>query len=133
MDPRMLPDLLIFLEVAKAGSITGAANRLHTVQSNVTARIKKLETALHTPLLKRQARGIRLTPSGEAALSVALRLNAVLNDLRFTFGQNQGPRRAKLRLGAIETVAASQLPALVSNFSRVYPQVDIAVKTGSSP
>ena len=128
----MLPDLLVFLEVARAGSITGAASRLNTVQSNVTARIKKLETTLHASLLKRQARGIKLTPSGEAALTVALRLNAVLNDLRFTFGQSQAPRRAKLRLGAIETVAASQLPALVSRFSRAYPQVEIAMQTGSS-
>jgi DNA-binding transcriptional LysR family regulator len=132
MDPRLLPDLLVFLEVSRAGSITGAAARLHTVQSNVTARIKKLETALGTPLLKRQARGIKLSPSGEAALHIALRLDAALNDLRFTFGQSQTSRRAKLRLGAIETVAASRLPAWVASFTTTYAHVDISVRTGSS-
>jgi len=132
MDPHILPDLLVFLETANVGSITGAANRLNTVQSNVTARIKKLENSLGSPLFTRQARGIKLTTSGEAALAVAQRLNTVLNDLRFTFGQGNAPRRAKLRLGAIETVAASRLPALLGAFVKSYPQVEVTLLTGSS-
>jgi LysR family transcriptional regulator, cell division regulator len=131
MDPRILPDVMVFLEVLRAGSLTRAAARLNTVQSNVTARIKKLEEALGVPLLKRHARGIKATPAGEAALAMALRMDSVLDDLRFTFGR-EAKRVAKLRIGAIETVAASHLPAVVGRFVQRFPQIDLSVQTGSS-
>jgi DNA-binding transcriptional LysR family regulator len=132
MDPRVLPDLMVFLEVARAGSLTRAASRLHTVQSNVTARIKLLERAVGVSLLRRHARGVRPTAAGEAALAIALRIDTVMNDLRFTFGKAAGPRVVKLRLGAIETVAASHLPGVVTALVARHPNVDVSVETGSS-
>jgi DNA-binding transcriptional LysR family regulator len=132
VNARDLPDLLVFLEVVRAGSLTRAATSLHTVQSNVTARIKSLEGALGTPLLQRHARGVRVTPAGEVVLGLAQRTAAVLEDLRFTFGPGAHAGAARLRLGAIETVAACQLPALVASFSRRHPDVDLSVQTGSS-
>ena len=59
MDAHLLPDVLVFLNVVRCGSITKAANRLNMVQSNVTARIKKLEDALGVTLLRRHARGVQ--------------------------------------------------------------------------
>lgn len=132
VDPRILPDMMVLLEVVRAGSLTKAAKKLHTVQSNVTARIKVLETAVGVPLLQRHARGIRPTPAGEAALAMAVRMDAVLDDLRVTFGNGAATTVAKLRLGAIETVAASHLPAVVADFVRAHPHVDVAVQTASS-
>lgn len=132
MDPHLLPDVLVFLNVVRSGSITKAASRVNTVQSNVTARIKKLEEALGVPLLSRHARGVRLTSGGEAVLPMALRLEALLNDLGYAFGRRMPVKEAHLRLGAIETVAAVQLPRLVSQFLRESPHVDISVQTGSS-
>ena len=128
----MLPDLMVFLEAVRAGSLTRAASRLHTVQSNVTARIKLLERAVGVSLLSRHARGVRPTAAGEAALAIALRIDAVMNDLRFTFGKAAGPRVVKLRLGAIETVAASHLPRVVTAIVGKHPNVDVSVETGSS-
>ena len=61
MDAHLLPDVLVFLNVARCGSITKAANQLNMVQSNVTARIKKLEDALGVTLLRRHARGVKLS------------------------------------------------------------------------
>ena len=85
MDPHLFPDVLVFLEVVRSGSITKAARQLNTVQSNVTARIKKLEEAFGVPLLSRHARGVRLTGGGEAVLPMALRLDVLLNDLGYAF------------------------------------------------
>jgi LysR family transcriptional regulator, cell division regulator len=132
MDPHLLPDVLVFLNVVRSGSITKAAHQLNTVQSNVTARIKKLEEALGVSLLSRHPRGVRLTSGGEAVLPMALRLDALLNDLGYAFGRRMPMREAKLRLGAIETVAAVQLPRLVSQFLSKSPHVDISVQAGSS-
>ena len=84
------------------------------------------------PLLSRHARGVRVTSGGEAVLPIALRLDALLNDLGYAFGRRIPLKEAKLRLGAIETVAAIQLPRLVSQFLRDSPHVDISVQAGSS-
>jgi DNA-binding transcriptional LysR family regulator len=132
VDPKILPDLLVFLEVVRSGSITRAAQRLNTVQSNVTARILKLEEALAVPLLKRHARGVKATPAGEAAAQLAQRLDAVLDDVRFTFGSGATHGSSKLRVGAIETVLASHLPAIIAAFSRQHPKIDVSLRTGSS-
>jgi DNA-binding transcriptional LysR family regulator len=132
MDAHLLPDVLVFLNVARCGSITKAAQRLNMVQSNVTARIKKLEYALGVELLRRHARGVRLTGGGEAVLPMAIRLDAVLNDLGYAFGRGKPAKEASLRVGAIETVAAVQLPGLVSGFLHKSPHVDVSVQVASS-
>jgi DNA-binding transcriptional LysR family regulator len=132
MDARLLPDMVVFLEVVKAGSLTKAAQRLHTVQSNVTARMKILEQAIGMPLLRRHARGVRPTAAGEAALAMALRAHAVVDELRSTFGKGGQGTVQRLRLGAIETVAATHLPRLVASFVRRHPHVDVSVHAGSS-
>ena len=132
MDAHLLPDVLVFLNVARCGSITKAANRLNMVQSNVTARIKKLEDALGVTLLRRHARGVKLSSGGEAVLPMALRLDAVLNDLGYAFGRGKPAKEASLRVGAIETVAAVHLPGLVSRFLEKSAHVDVSVHVGSS-
>jgi len=132
MDARLLPDLLVFLEVARAGSLSQAARRLNTVQPNVTARIRKLEQALGAKLLQRHARGVRLTPAGESALGIASRLGTVLDDLRAEFRTKGPARRARIRVGAIETVAASHLQPVVVDFTRRHSNVEISVHTASS-
>jgi LysR family transcriptional regulator, cell division regulator len=132
MDAHLLPDVLVFLNVARCGSITKAATRLNMVQSNVTARIKKLEDALGVPLLRRHARGVKLSSGGEAVLPMALRLDAVLNDLGYAFGRGKPAKEASLRVGAIETVAAVQLPGLISRFLQASPHVDVSMHVGSS-
>lgn len=58
LDTKLLPDLLVFLEVSRIGSISGAARRLHMVQTNVTVRVQKLEEALGVQLLDRGAREV---------------------------------------------------------------------------
>ena len=52
----LLPDLAVFLEVARLGNMTKAAVLLNTVQSNVSARIKRLEDQLGTTLVVRSSR-----------------------------------------------------------------------------
>ena len=60
-----LKDLEIFQTVAEKGTITEAAKVLNYVQSNVTARIHKLEEELNTVLFNRHRRGMTLTTEGK--------------------------------------------------------------------
>ena len=57
-----LSDLRLFRAMAEEGSVTRAAQRLHTVQSNVTTRLRLLEESLGTPLFDRINRRLVITP-----------------------------------------------------------------------
>ncbi len=59
-----LADLRLFRAVAEEGSVTRAAQRLHTVQSNVTTRLRLLEESLGTPLFDRINRRLVITRAG---------------------------------------------------------------------
>src|SRR5687767_5782121 len=69
-----LDDLALFKTVAEAGSITRAGERVHRVQSNVTARVKRLESQLGVALFVRGRRGMSLTPEGRRLMDYADRL-----------------------------------------------------------
>ncbi|MEM7500244.1 MAG: LysR family transcriptional regulator [Pseudomonadota bacterium] len=57
--------LRVFHAVAEAGSLTHAGEQLHLSQSAISRQIRGLETALHTTLFHRHARGLLLTEQGE--------------------------------------------------------------------
>ena len=128
----LLLDLPVFLEVARLGNMTKAAVLLNTVQSNVTARIKRLEHQLGATLVVRSSRGLRLTPEGEALMPFALRLEELCRDIRCHFGPGDGPQAGSLRIGAIETFAASHLAGLIDKFTAHHSSVDISVQTGGT-
>jgi DNA-binding transcriptional LysR family regulator len=130
--PRFLPDLLIFLEVARSGSISKAARRLHTVQTNVSARMQKLEAALGNKLLTRTARGINLTTAGETLLPVARRLDSLLGDLGQVFPKSRSRSPALIRIGSLETFAATHLAGLIASYHPIDPQPEFAITIGSS-
>jgi DNA-binding transcriptional LysR family regulator len=66
-----LVDLQFFIAIAEARSITGGADRAHLALASASGRIKGLEAALGTALLKRGRRGIELTAAGESLLDHA--------------------------------------------------------------
>jgi DNA-binding transcriptional LysR family regulator len=66
-----LVDLQLFIAVATERSITAGAHRAHLALASASARIKGLEAALGTALLKRGRRGVELTAAGESLLDHA--------------------------------------------------------------
>jgi len=132
LDSKLLPDLLVFLEVSRIGSISAAARRLHMVQTNVTVRVQKLEEALGVQLLNRGARGSQLTAAGEALVPLAARLTALLDDIDLAFQKTDQRSSELLRLGAIETVVAARLPLLLEGSRAKYRWLQFAVTSGSS-
>ena len=74
-------DLKVFEAVSRHGSMNRAAQELHTVQSNVTARIRALETELGVSLFQRHARGVSATPAGQRILPFIGRITKLLSDI----------------------------------------------------
>jgi DNA-binding transcriptional LysR family regulator len=122
--------LQIFKAVADAGGITKAAARLHRVQSNVTTRVKQLEARLGTALFHRHKRRLALTPEGRTLLAYAERLLALSSEAHAAL--RDGAPRGALRIGSLESTAATRLPPLLSRYHLAYPEVRLELVTGTS-
>jgi len=125
-----LTALEIFKAVAEQGGITKAAARLHRVQSNVTTRVKQLEERLGTTLFLRQKGRLRLSPEGHVLLEYADRLLHLSSEAEAAL-QNRRPA-GTLRLGALESTAATRLPPILSRYHAAYPEVRIELATGTT-
>src|SRR5512138_2687054 len=98
-----------FAAVAEARSVTRAAERLHRVQSNVTAHVLGLERELGVKLFHRQPRGMVPTPAGNVLLGYTRRLLALAEEARRAAQEAEG-NGGPFTLGSMETTAAVRLP-----------------------
>ena len=84
-------DLKFFEQVAQSGGMSRAAEKLNTVQSNVTRRIRALESELNVSLFNRTGRGVSLTPAGERLLPFAIRVARLIDEAASTIGDDGQP------------------------------------------
>lgn len=122
--------LEIFCAVAAEGSVTRAAERLQRVQSNVTTRVRQLEDTLGSALFLREGKRMALTPEGQIFLGYAQQLLALANESRQALHPTQP--QGRLRLGAMESTAASRLPGPLARFHEQWPAVALELSTGPS-
>ena len=122
--------LEIFCAVAAEGSVTRAAQRLQRVQSNVTTRVRQLEDAVGCTLFLREGKRMALTPEGQTLLAYAQRLLALAEEARQALQPSQP--QGRLRLGAMESTAASRLPGPLAQFHGQWPGVALELSTGAS-
>jgi LysR family transcriptional regulator, cell division regulator len=123
-----LTDLLTFSTVARAGGITRAAAELNTVQSNVTQRVKALESEIGTALFERHSRGMTLTGAGRRLLPYAQRMAALSREAVLA-ARDDGEPKGPLSIGSMETTAAVRLPSLLAEFHRRFPAVRLTLRT----
>jgi DNA-binding transcriptional LysR family regulator len=124
-------DLEIFESVARNGSMNRATVELHTVQSNITARIRSLEEELGVALFNRNNRGVALTEAGRRLLPFASKMSQLIYDARNAVKDCDYPA-GLLTLGAMETTAALRLASLSSEYAISYPLVRVAIERGTS-
>jgi len=87
-------DLKFFEQVAQSGGMSRAAEKLNTVQSNVTRRIRALESELNVSLFNRTGRGVSLTPAGERLLPFAIRVARLIDEAPARSAMTGTPRAA---------------------------------------
>lgn len=125
-----LRELETFQAVVTAGGIGRAAARLHRAQSSVTSRIQQLEASLGVTLFHREGQRLRLTASGEALVDYARRMLELAEQARTAV--RSGEAAGQLRLGSMESVAASRLPYPLAQFHRRHPRIWVNLQTASS-
>ncbi|KRE43375.1 LysR substrate-binding domain-containing protein [Knoellia sp. Soil729] len=120
--------LAAFVAVAEAGTISGAAERLHVSPSALSAAVTELERSLQAQLLRRRkAKGVSLTPTGEVVLQRARFLLHQAGELEADArGEERGVSGA-VRIGCYPSLAPTALPVLISEFTRANPDARLEV------
>jgi DNA-binding transcriptional LysR family regulator len=125
-----LTDLHIFRSVVHAGGVTRAAEKLNRVQSNVTTRVRQLETELGVDLFVREGKRLHLSSAGKLLLDYADRLIDLAQEAREAV--HDAKPRGLLRLGTGESTAAMRLPVPMNEYLGRYPDVTLELRTGNT-
>jgi DNA-binding transcriptional LysR family regulator len=127
-----LGQLQAFVEVARLGSVTRAADALFVTQPTLTARLKTLERELDAVLFIRSKRGMRLSDAGRAFLPYAERALDTVSTGRRMLDELARGETGHLALGAAPAVSTYVLPRILTRFRQTHPRVSVAVRTGHS-
>ena len=120
MDLRQLASLVA---VAETGTFSAAATRLHTVQSNVSTHVARLEKELGVTLVDRAAG--RLTAEGEVVVARARRVQTELEALTADVASLRDEVAGTVSLGIIGTTARWLMPPLLTAVAERHPKVRI--------
>ncbi|GAA3571813.1 hypothetical protein GCM10022419_060850 [Nonomuraea rosea] len=123
--------LRILRAVARAGSMTRAAEELATTQSAVSHALRALEAELGLTLLIRGNHGVRLTSAGQAVYRRAALILTQVEALEQEVAGARGQDGGSLRVGVIPSANARLLPRILRAFGAAHPRVRLTVIEGS--
>jgi LysR family transcriptional regulator, nitrogen assimilation regulatory protein len=127
-----LRHLDVLLAIAEEGSFTAAADRLATVQSNVSEQVRQLEDELGVSLLVRSRRGAQPTECGDVVLERARRIRRELDAMRVDLSMLQNLQAGDASFGVVGTASRWLAPALVADLRRDAPGVHLRITEGAS-
>lgn len=128
----LLSQIEAFVETARRGSVSRAAEALFVTQPAATARLKALERDLGAALFVRTGRGVRLSEAGRSFLPYAQRALAAIAEGRQLLAEVSRGGAGQLALGAAPAVGTYVLPPILQRFHAAYPNVQLSVRTGHS-
>ncbi len=116
-----------FLEIGRLKSFARAAEQVHLSPSGMSMLVKELEEQVGARLFDRTTRAVTLTEVGLRLQPVAERIVQDVRGLGDVVEGTQAAVRQRLQIAATPMVAASLLPAVLSDFAAVHPQVRIGI------
>ncbi|MFF8769748.1 LysR family transcriptional regulator [Kitasatospora sp. NPDC015120] len=123
-----LRQLRTFEAVVVHRTVTDAAVALGLAPSSVSEQLRTLERSLGTALFERSPRGMTPTRAGHRLLPWARRLLDQAEQAR----REVAGTRPVLRLGALETVAATHAPRILARLAERHPDLDVALHTDAA-
>lgn len=125
--------LRVFQQVARHGSLAGAARALSYTQPAVAHHVAELEREAGTPLVIRHGRGVRLTDAGTAlaghADAILSRLAAAHEEVAAIAGLDAG----RVRVAAYPTAAATLVPRSLAALRADHPAVQVSLQELEPP
>ncbi len=125
-----LRQLATFVAVAEEASFTRAADRLHVVQSAVSAGVRKLERELGAMLFDRSTHRVKLTDAGRALLPEARATLAAAQAARDAVDEARGGLRGTVVLGTMQAqgMRAIDLAGMLAAFRAEHPRVEVKLR-----
>src|SRR5947209_4478544 len=117
-----------FVTVADDGQMTRAARTLHLAQPALSHSISQLESELGIVLLERHARGVALTPAGEAFLPKARAALAAADDALRTAESLARASSGAMEVGYIGPPPAVNARELFDAFTDAYPRATVSFR-----
>jgi len=124
-----LRHLRYFVATSEALNFTRAARQLNVAQPTLSHSISQLEERLGNKLFERSARGIRLTPAGKVFEKTAYRVLREISTASQLISESAGLIAGEIRLGFVNSVNVSWLPAMIGRFLKKYPKVKFTVES----
>ncbi|WP_035057524.1 LysR family transcriptional regulator [Andreprevotia chitinilytica] len=127
------PDLSFFALLARHPSMAAAAQELGITPPAVSRRLAGLEQRLGVRLLNRTTRRLSLTPEGERYLEEGERILRDIDQLERSLAASRETPRGLLRINATFGFGRRHLSPIVSDFIRLYPEVEVLLQLTDRP
>lgn len=118
-------DLRFFLELARAGTLSGASRRLAVEHTTVARRIDRLEAQLGTTLFDRSREGYELTELGDALLPHAEAMEGAALAAAEQVSGNGVAAHGVVRLGVPEVFGVRIVTPLLAGLLAAHPDLSI--------
>jgi LysR family transcriptional regulator, regulator for metE and metH len=119
--------LRVVAEVARAESVTRAADRLNVTQSAVSHQLREIDDRLGTAIFVRSGRRMLLTPAGRLLADAATQVLDTIGQVEARVSQLARNIAGELRVSAHCHTGYHWLPALVDGLRRRYPNFEIRI------
>lgn len=125
-----LRELKYFLAVAKAESITKAAEALYVTQPNLSRQMKNLEAELGRQLFERGRRKITLTEAGKLLKKRAAEILELYGRTEQEIKSPDGTVAGDVRVGGGETRAFRLVAEAAARLNKRHPEVTLHIYSG---
>ncbi|WEF10421.1 LysR family transcriptional regulator [Pectobacterium actinidiae] len=123
-------DLKTLIALVEQGGITQAAKTLNRVPSAITTRLQQLESTLGVALFLREKKRFILTQEGRSLYDYAKRIIELVDEAENRVRHSMPG--GKFRLGALDSMAATRLPAPLARLHAQNPTLELELSTGIS-
>lgn len=127
-----LRQLEIFEKVAKYGHVTQTSNQLLLTQSAVSMSIAEMERLVGAPLFERQGKRLLLNDRGRQILPETREVLMKIRMIEQFLDDSIGEPRGVLNVGASTTIGNYILPAIIGEFSKLYPNAKALLNVGNA-
>lgn len=127
-----LRELRYFLQVAKAGSFSRAAESLYVAQSALSRQVKKLELELGVTLFIRHSRGIELTEAGAELRIRAEKVLGDVDDLGLNLGKAPTDTEGQISIGLPPVVGQMLGAQILAEFRKLWPRYSVQMRLAGS-
>jgi DNA-binding transcriptional LysR family regulator len=127
-----LRQLEIFEKVASCAHVTRASQELLLTQSAASMAIAELERLAGAPLFERQGKRLLLNDRGRRILPEVRQVLVKVRTIERFLNESVAEPKGTLNLGASTTIGNYMLPAIVGEFSRLYPSARALLQVGNA-